>query len=191
MSLRFTASCSPVFMSRTVTSPRASSSPPTMTVRAPQAGRRASSAPSRLARRIPSARQVRRAAARAAAQSTRRAPSSPMAATKMPPSRASAGSGSASTSRSSPAAKPIPARSGPPSFFTRPSYRPPPSSAFCAPSVCAQNLEGRPRVVVEAAHEAVRNPPRDPGSRQVALHGSEVRRARLAEIVHRRAAGDR
>ncbi len=59
------------------------------------------------------------------------------------------------TSRSSPIEKPIPgAGTLEPNDSARPSYRPPPRIAFCAPKSAVRDLERCASVVIKTAHQA-------------------------------------
>ena len=151
-------------MSRTVTSPRANSSPPTMSVtRAcsaigalhlrPHAARfefhlRRQARPPQLAQQLQRLRRGRRR------RSRRRTPAARRLATRRP--RAARAPAARDRRRSR-----CPADRGrrDPSPARRTARRRAARSA--RPAAAAENLERRPRVVVEAAHEPVRNRPRN------------------------------
>ena len=143
--------------------------------------------PARRALRTPSAPAGRPAAARAAAaapprgrrrRSRRRTPAARVA--------IAAPSGSASTSRSRPAAKPMPGAIRAAELLHEPVVAAAAEQRVLRAERLPQHLERRARVVVEAAHQPVRDPPRNaPTSSRCALHAGEVRRARLAQVVHR------
>ncbi len=88
------------------------------------------------------------------------------------------------TSRSSPMENPIPGEcTFDPSDSAKPSYRPPPSTEFCAPRFAVHHFERGAHVVVEAAHQSRLDLERNPAVRQISLHGVEVRPAGLAKVV--------